>query len=385
MFFKLIKPVIALTLCMTIFSGVSDSANAQLAYSPGNTSSGYSILKNNSIYFTAENNGNFIKIFSAGDSTKIISQQLSPNGKYIAVTAHDMERTYPFVDVPEEYFGTVFRYGVDIIILDTKGEVLIKLEPDDLLALDWNPEGNKFLCLTGDYEKNPVRSEWRPGDVLSIYDVANKEKIESLVAPQNEYYWDAAWAEYDGKIYIELGVQKESGLHRGIFRYDYKTYELVPTPLQALNISPDGKYCFKAAKREGYLGLYSISTGNEIRFVVPDKILKLDYVKDQRYQGYYRYFTNGLKHFSWIIEGGKTYAVLYKWAYSSLLARMGISGFWKVDCETGICEELAAPKGISTFVSRNDYQMPAGLENGRLVWAVSDGEGNLRASTINNH
>jgi hypothetical protein len=164
-----IKPVIALSICMTMFSAVPHDANAQfntrLAYTQNNNSSSYTIIKNNSIYFAARNNTNLIKIFSAEDNTKIIFQLPSPNGKYVAVVAHDMERTYHFVDVPEEYMNTSFRYGVDVLILDTKGGVLIKLEPHDLLALDWNPEGNKILCLTGDYEKNPVRSEWRPGDV----------------------------------------------------------------------------------------------------------------------------------------------------------------------------------------------------------------------------
>ena len=108
------KPIRAILAFIAIFFGLSRVANAQiftrLAYSPGNTSSGYSILnlKDNSIYFSAENNSNFIKIFSAGENAKIISQQLSPNGKYIAVIAQDLERKYPFVDVPKEYFGTAF-------------------------------------------------------------------------------------------------------------------------------------------------------------------------------------------------------------------------------------------------------------------------------------
>jgi len=383
------KPIRAILAFIAIFFGLSRVANAQiftrLAYSPGNTSSGYSILnlKDNSIYFTAEYNSNFIKIFSAEANTEIFDQRLSPNGKYIAVIARDLERKYPFVDVLEEYRNTTFIHGKDVLILDTKGEVLIKLEPDYLLGLDWNPEGDKLICVTGDYEKNPVKSEWLPGDALSIYDVASKEKISSHVAPQNEYYWNVAWAEHDGNIYIELSVKKEYGFYSGIFRYDYKTSELVPTPLNALNISPDGKYCFHDIVnhvKNGHIGLYSTSTGNETRFIVPDRILTWNNVSDQVN---YRIFTHQLKHLSWIIEGGKTYAVLYNLAPSAFLAKMGISGFWKVDCETGVFEELAAPKGISTYYkSRNDYQMPAGLENGKLIWAVPNDSGGLKASAL---
>ncbi len=369
-------------LCVLILLGLSRIANAQLfsrlAYSPVSTSSAYSFLKDNSIYFTAGENGDFKKIFSAETSTEIFDHRLSPNGKYIAVIAHDLERKYPFADDP----GALIN-GVDVLILDTKGEVLIKLEPDYLLGFDWNPEGDKFVCVTNDYEKNPVRSEWLPGDALIVYDADSKEKISFHDAPKNEYYWNAVWAEHDGNIYVDLSEENTNGLFSGIFRYDYKASVLVPTPLKALNISPDGKYCFHDIVnniKNGEIGLYSTSTGNEIRFIVPDRNPAWNNVSDQVYS---RIFTHQLKLLSWIIEGSKTYAVLYNLAPSSLLAKMNISGFWKVDCETGIFKELAAPKGISTYYkSRNDYQMPAGLANGKLVWPVSDGKGGLKASTL---
>jgi hypothetical protein len=218
---------------------------------------------------------------------------------------------------------------------------------------------------------------WR---CLSVYDIDSKERISSLVAPENEYYWDAVWAEHDSNIYIELGVKQKYDLYRGIFRYDYHSLVTVPTPLKTLNISPDGKYSFIEDDGRGNIGLFSTSTGNEIRFVLPDKILKLNYVRNQ---GNYRYWTHSLKHLTWIIEGGKTYAILYNWTSSPVLTKMGISGFWKLDCETGISTELTAPKGISTRVSKNDYKMPAGLENGKLIWAIPNDSGGLKASALN--
>lgn len=392
MLYRPIRPAIAFALCMIILLSLSHVANAfltdKIISSPDNTSSAFSFLKDNSIYFTTDKNGDFKKIFTAGENNEIVAQRLSPNGKYIAVIADNLERKYLYQDAPEESRNDPDAYinGVDVFILDAKGEVLIKLEPDNLVALDWNPDGNKFLCLTGDYDKNPAYMEWRPGDALSVYDVNSKEITSSLVAPKNDHYLDATWAEYDGNIYVFREIRQEYASLDGVFRYNFLSSELVPTPLKSNIISPDGKYCFqKSSGTSGYkIGLYSTGTEDEIPLVVPDKILRLDYLKRKDDKSYYRYFSGNLRFLTWIIEDGKSYAVLYDAGSSSLHEQMDITGFWKVDCETGKSEEMAAPKEISTYRSklRNDYQMPAGLENGKLVWPVSDGKGGLKASTL---
>ncbi len=348
------------------------STNDLAFSSPAGQSAGYSFHINNSIYISRAMNTDLERIFSASDNLKIRAHKLAPNGLYFAVRARNLERQYPIEHEPS------VRYGEDLLILDSRGEILQKIEVDLIVDLAWDSQGERVVYLTGSYERSRKLTDSPIGHVLSMFDITTGEKRQLIAAEANEVFLNAAWANYDGNIYLKKRVSREFEGHEGVFKYDLASAKLTPTILKSVNLSPRGRYCFLDSD-VGNAGaeLYDTSSDREVELVVPTK-MKQSWIDHPDIM-----FLSSLTLIDWMKLGSKTYAIVCNQGIDGALQRLQISGFWQLDCESGLLTELSAPKGISPTPGISGYQAPAGLRDGIIVWALPDSKGGYKASIAN--
>jgi len=340
--------------------GVAVNSAARLSYSSASKHVGFTAQANNTIYYSNGIDVEFKAVFSGNNNLLIISHRIDPNGNYIAIRTRNMGREYPIDYEPNS------RYGEDFLIINRDGKILYRFEFNQLLSFDWDSKGERIVCLTGSYERFRKLSDFPLGNVLHLFDIHQGE-LQQVVADTNEIFLDASWAVFDDNIYLRK--------LKGVFRYDIASSKMIPMTFKSANISPNGKYCFL----DDFYGkdgaeLYLTGSEQQVALITPEKIKQSSFERPDLQ------FISSLKLFDWIIDGNKTYAIVFDTDIAGCLKYFNLSGFWKLDCETGLAIELPVPKYISQIWKAHNYQLPAGLQDGKLVWALPTPEGNLKAS-----
>jgi len=360
------KAFITFSLCFLLVFSMNGISDVRLSSSPAGKNVGFSFQADNSIYFSREYNAELKKIFSGRDNLRIYSHKIAPNGLYIAVKARNPDRKFVYDR------GDEVRFGEDLLIANIDGELLHKFETDKLVDYSWDPEGDRLVYLEGSNKRFAGRYFSGIGEVINILDLKSGEKQQAVVADSNEVFLNTSWAPFDGNIYLWVRKRYASG----IFKYDFTSAKLIPTTFKSVNFSPDGKYCFKDSDYEGTPAeLVHASSGENVEMITPEKMQDWPGNSDM-------IFYSTLEIFDWIIVGNKSFAIICNQGIDGVLNRLQISGFWQLDCDTGRSIELPAPSGISPTPGLPGYQLPAGLKNGKLVWAIPDSKGGYKTAII---
>jgi len=352
-------------LCFSLIFITTGISHARLSSSPAGKSVGFSFQADNSIYFAREYGAELKKIFSGGNNLTIRSHKIAASGLHIAIEARNSDRKLVYDRADE------VRFGEDLLIINIDGELLHKFETDKLVDYSWAPEGDRFIYVTGVHKRADDQSDFTSGEVLNIFDLKKGEQ-QTVVADSNEVFVNVSWTLFDGNIYLWKRVFKKYRAYDGVFKYDFNSDKLNPTTFKSVDLSPDGKYYF-IDSYPGSIGaeLYLASSGKKVELITPEKMKQswIDYPDMM--------FDSSLKLLDWIIVGNKSFAIICNQGIDGALNRLKISGFWKLDCDTGRSIELPAPNGISPT-----HQLPAGLKDGKLVWAAPDAKGVYRTAII---
>jgi hypothetical protein len=347
------------------------SSNARIFSSTENKANGYYFQIDNAIYFSDGINANCEMVFSGANSVIIQSYKVAPNGRHIAIKAQSLERKSA---IGHEHAA---EYGGNLLITNIEGEILHNFERGVIVAYDWDSVGNYLIVVTGSKEKYGKHVEIPYGDVLSIFDSKIEELKELVSADSNEIFLDAFWALFDGNVYVKKQVALKYGEYEGVFKYDFTSSKFIPTTFKSVDLSPDGKYCFINSNPEN-TGAELNLTGTEkkVTLITPNK-MKQNCVENPDIM-----FISSLKLIDWLVDRNNTYAIVCNQGIDEALNSLHVTGFWKIDCNTGTIKELPAPNNISPTPGLTNYQLPSGIKDGKLVWAVPNTNGGYQSSIL---
>jgi len=218
--------------------------------------------------------------------------------------------------------------------------------PDDVVELDWAPDGQQLLAVTSgspptgigdqpyrtfsalDWVAEPRRRPW----ILSL----TGEVVAVLGDAERDNVWTPRWAP-DGRRFAfisDRGVERERSLAAGLWLHDLRTgctEELVPpvTPIRTLAWSPDGtSIAYLAAARDNAssalfeLWVLDVATRSRRRLAPAlDRSVGLPVRGDDER-------AVGPPNLQWLPDSGSVLA-LYSEGGRSRLARFDLEGGWR--------------------------------------------------------
>lgn len=285
------------------------------------------------IYFGSISDGNMKKIFF-DENIFVNFQSLSSKGDRIAIKGS-------YFDLNSAVYQKHKKAPQVLLVIDTVGNVLNRLDLELIRGYSWSPAGDKIVFIEG--KRSDKDDFWRPqyGKAVWILDTVAGTKNVLCRADSNQNFQDVTWEKFDGNIYVEMMVNLEYGTHHGIFKYDLAKMSFVPTPYKSLDFSPDGKYYYYSDDSPVHI-IYSRETNEAVTFGQDSNFQLLD----------------------WFVDEKNTYTV-----------RLAPGGFWIVNLDTGSAKLVPKPEDNL----RSPF--PIGISNGKPMWIKSNENGSLQVFT----
>ncbi len=288
------------------------------------------------IYFGSISDGNMKKIFF-DENIFVNFQSLSSKGDRIAIKGD-------YFDLNSAVYQKHKKAPQVLLVIDTVGNVLNRLDLELIRGYSWNPAGEKIVFIEG--KRSDKDDFWRPhyGKAVWILDAVSNTKEILCRADSNQNFQDVTWEKFDGNIYVAMMVHLEHGTHHGIFKYDLAKMSFVPTPYKSLDFSPDGKY-------------YYYNDDRPVSIIYRRKSNEAVTINGIDQDAYFQVL-------SWYVDDRETYALV-----------IASGSFWSVNLDTGNAKLVPKPEdNLRT-------PFPIGLSKGKPMWIKSNEDGSLQVFT----